>query len=146
MKSSTNCCLDFIHSLNLSTLAMCFCQSCVNAQCSCHVTSDSFKCIKCIHLACTYDFAAFNSQQYKHLNQKCKELKQQLLKQIAKQQHLLKEIDHIEDIQQNMIDQEIENIDKLEQEKQAEVSGLSDAFIDVLFKQIVFSDDFNDLL
>ena len=103
MKSSTNCHLDFICLLGLSTLIMCFCQSCVNAQCSCCVASSSFKCIKCICSAHTCDFAAFNSQQYKCLNQKCKELKWQLLEQIAKQQHLLKEIDHIEDIQQGMI-------------------------------------------
>ena len=146
VKSSINCCLDFICLLGLSTLAMHFCQGCVNAQRPCCVASSSSKCIECICLACTCDFAAFDSQWYKCLDWKCKELKWQLLEQIAKQQHLLKEIDHIKDIQQGMVNQEIENIDELEQEEQAEVSGLFDVLIDVLSEQVVFSDDFDDLL
>ena len=45
-----------------------------------------------------------------------------------------------------MINQKIENIDELKQEEQIEISDLSDTLINVSFKQVVFSDDFNDLL
>ena len=146
VKSSTNRRLDFIRSLGLSTLAMRPCQGCVNAQRPCRVASGSSKCIECIRSARTCDLAAFDSQRYKRLDRKRKELKRQLLEQIAKQQRLLKEIDHIEDIQQGMVNQEIENIDELEREEQAEVSGLPDALIDVSSEQVVFSDGFDDLL
>ena len=75
IKSSINYCFNFIYLLNLLTFAMHFCQNHVNVQCFYYVIFSFFKCIKCIYLIYTYNFAVFNSQQYKCLNQKCKKLK-----------------------------------------------------------------------
>ena len=73
-----------------------------------------------------------------------RKLKVELKESLAKQQRLLRQIDYVKKKQRVMMNEKLRNIEKLKKTKQHVVDEKVDSLIDVISKQIVFFNDFDE--
>ena len=128
--------------LNINSLAMRLCHNCARLSKSCRVDENVDKCTKCVKIDRSCDLTSLNIARWRRLEKQRQKLKSDLRDAIAKQQRLLKQIDFVEKEQRVMMNDEFQNLKKIRIEKL--VASLSNFLIDVISKQIVFSNALND--
>ena len=118
------------------------CHNCVRLSKSCRVGEGVDKCTECVKVDRSCDLASLDTARWRRLEKQRQKLKSDLRDAIAKQQRLLKQIDFVEKEQRVMMNDELQNLKEIRIEKL--VASLSNFLIDVISKQIVFSNALND--
>ena len=119
-----------------------FCHNCAKLSKSCRVDKDVDKCTKCVKIDRSCDLTSLNIARWRRLKKQRQKLKSDLRDAIAKQQRLLKQIDFVEKKQRVMMNDELQNLKEIRIEKF--VASFSNSLIDVISKQIVFSNALNN--
>ena len=118
------------------------CHNCARLSKSCRVDENVDKCTKCVKIDRSCDLTSLNIARWRRLKKQRQKLKSDLRDAIAKQQRLLKQINFVEKEQRVMMNDELQNLKEIRIEKL--VASLSNFLIDVISKQIVFSNALND--
>ena len=125
--------------LKINVYTMRFCHNCSSSSNLCRIDSDSNKCTECVRKGRSCDLTPLNTARWRRLKEQRKKLKAELKEAYAKQQRLLRQIDHLKEEQRMMMKSELNNIAELKQKKATFFTFLSvfDFFIDVFFEAIV---------
>ena len=115
------------------------CHNCSSSPGLCRVGSGSDKCTECVRKGRPCDLAPLDTARWRRLEEQRKKLKAELKEAYAKQQRLLRQIDHLEEEQRVMVEGELSNIAELEQEEAASsaLPPALDPLIDVSSEAIV---------
>ncbi|KAL8799806.1 MAG: hypothetical protein Q9200_007440, partial [Gallowayella weberi] len=111
-------------SLGPGVPAMRPCRNCVRSNHQCRLASGSEKCIECVRTAQSCELASLDTNRLKRLEAQREKLRVELREAyerqqeiLARQQRLLRQLDHVENEQRSMINNEILNIEDMERDE-----------------------------
>ena len=133
-----------LNSLSIEFLAMRFCKNCTQTSKQCRVAKNCEKCVKCVQSNRFCDLVFLNIARWRRLKEQRRKFKIELKESLAKQQRLFRQIDYVKKKQRVMMNEKLRNIEKLKKTKQHVVDKKIDSLIDVISKQIVFFNDFDE--
>ncbi len=124
-----------------------FCNHCFNHFVKCRVDTDFDRCIECVHLDCKCNLI-ISETEWERICKKQTHLRAELSETLTKAACLQKQQELIESHWKNMMQRKFKNIEELKKNEHhwTTESFINDLLLNVDFKQLKISSDFNWLL
>ena len=120
------------------------CNYCFNRFVKCHVDTDFDRCVECVHLGRKCDLIV-SKTEWEQVCKKRAHLRAELSETLTKAAHLQKQQELIESHWKNMMQRKFKNIEEFEKNERrwTTESSISDLLLNVDFKQLEISSDFD---